>query len=291
MGRLAVADQKLRDEYLVELIKTSGKKGVTSTIIADDIGISRNNATRYMKKFLESHPEISSVSGGPGTATSYVWAEPEKPTRLTHSPFLKNRYEKTNKNNEGYTDMTATTAIRNADRSDMLIAPKPGEIWCTEESNGKNSYIFILSYDGNAAQCIKFYDVKEFSSPETLRRPVRVTLGAVTYIGDSGRVTYKPKKYFLRRARCSKEEELMKVRKDVADALEISAFRIEKVEVPGPERIVEVPGPERIVYKPLEVPEGCVDAKDAKISALEEQVKIWKSAFWGLIHSKDPVAK
>lgn len=282
MGRLPQAEQKERDEYILELIKSSGESGVSSRVIADDCGM--GDASAYMKRFMARHPEIHA---GPRESqfepTMYFWLKPADPPRETHSPFLKNRYEKTNKNHEGYTDMTATAAIKNVTASDTRdwIKPEPGEIWVNEESNGKNGYIFILGFDGMATSCIKLFDVAETAAPQAIDHAIRIKLGAITYIGDCGRPTYKYKKYLIRRARGNKDEDLMKVRKEVASALGIEAFRIKEVEVPGPERIVE-----KVVYRdkePEKVPDGYISKIEAELKDQKHQTEIWRAAFYGVV--------
>lgn len=285
MGRIPQAEQKERDEYILELIKSSGESGVSSRIIADDCNM--GDATKYMKRFMTRHPEIQA---GPRKSqfepTMYFWIKPADPPRETHSPFLKNRYEKTNKNHEGYTDMTASAAIKNVMASNTSdtrdwIKPEPGEIWVNEESNGKNGYIFVLNFDGMAASCIKLFDVAETAAPQAIDHAIRIKLGAITYIGDCGRPTYKYKKYLIRRARDNKVEDLMKVRKEVASALGIEAFRIKEVEVPGPERIVE-----KVVYRdkePEKVPDGYISKIEAELKDQKHQTEIWRAAFYGVV--------
>lgn len=267
-----------KSSYILELLKESGKNGVNARVIDDDCNLSYNQRKTIMGHLMADHPEIKkeTVPSGYGRVTTYYWIE--KPVELTtHSPFLKNRYEKTNKNSEGYTDMTATAAIANATREPGYI-PAPGEIWKAKESDGKTSYIFVVNYMDNAAQCLKLYDVNTVVDAASISYPYRVKIGAITYLGDCSKITPKSKKYLISRARGIKDEELMKVRSDVAHALGIEAFRIEKIEVPGPERIV---------YKdrePVEVPEGYIDVKDAEIQKLKVQLEAWRSIAWGVIN-------
>jgi hypothetical protein len=75
----------------------------------------------------------------------------------------------------------------------------------------------------------------------------------------------------------------MKVRKEVAEALGIEAFRIKEVEVPGPVQIEE-----KIVTKEREVPDGCVDKRDADLAMAKKEAEIWRNAFWGLTKTLAP---
>lgn len=297
-----------RENYIVELIKESGSDGLVATEIDKDFNMPKQRRAVLMCRLLKKHPEIKRFGGHNSTPT-YVWqsdktpaesekapepektSEPVKPARETHSPFLKNRYEKTNKNNEGYPDMTAKSAISNVNgtANKDWIDPDPGEIWLTEESSGKKSYFFVLSSDSGVVPGIKLYDIKETINPETIARSIRVKLGAVTYIGDCARITYKPKKYLVRRARAFQPDEIGKVRKEVADALGIIFFRTEKVEVPVEkvvEKVVEKEVPvEKIVYRDKEeipAPEGYISKTEAEIQDLKHQLEIWRSAFWAI---------
>ena len=285
-------DVKERNDYILELIKTSGADGVRSSTIETDCNISKWTRQETMRKLMGDHPEIQrkGVHSGEGV---YVWVEKpvfgRYPTanedqRLKHSSFLKNRYEKTNKNDEGYTDMTATAAIKNTIK-ELTYSPNSGEIWKARESDGKIGYIFVLNFQDNAAQCIKLYDIDEVADPAAITFPYRVKIGSVTYIGDCSRVTYKPKKYLVGRARGYKSEELMTVRTYAAKALDIDSFRIKEVEVPGPEKIVEV---EKVVYRDPEIPEGCISQKDADLAMARKEADLWRSAFWGLSKTLAP---
>lgn len=299
---MTMAEATERENYIVELIKESGSDGLVATEIDKDFNMPKQRRAVLMCKLLKKHPEIRRLGGHNSTPT-YVWQsdktpaepekapEPEKPVRETHSPFLKNRYEKTNKNNEGYLDMTAKSAISNVNgtANKDWIDPDPGEIWLTEESSGKNSYFFVLSSDSGVVPGIKLYDIKETINPETIARSIRIKLGAVTYIGDCARITYKPKKYLVRRARAFQPDEIGKVRKEVADALGIIFFRTEKVEVPVEkvvEKVVEKEVPvEKIVYRDKEevpAPEGYISKTEAEIQDLKHQLEIWRSAFWAI---------
>ena len=303
------AEIQERESYIVELIKESGTDGLIATEIDKDLNLTKNARSVLMHRLTSKYTEIKRL-GKLNEMPVYVWkaksepekpaepvnetekpAEPAKPKRETHSPFLKNRYEKTNKNNEGYPDMTAKSAISNVNgtANKDWINPDPGEIWVTEESSGKNSYFFVLSSDSGVVQGVKLYDIKETINPETIARSIRVKLGAVTYVGDCARITYKLKKYFVRRARGFQPDEIGKVRKEVADALGIIFFRTEKVEVPVEkivEKVVEKEVPvEKIVYRDKEeipVPEGYISKAEAEIQDLKHQLEIWRSAFWAI---------
>lgn len=280
-------DVKERNDYILELIKTSGADGVKSSTIETDCNISKWTRQDTMRKLMGDHPEIQrkGVHSGEGV---YVWVEkpvfgrqPMVDHRFTNSPFLKNRYEKTNKNNEGYTDMTATAAIKNTERD--LINPNAGEIWTAQESNGSNVYIFVLSCEDGFVQFVRLVDAKTVTNE--VKNAYRTKLGATTLLGNCAQISNKPKKYLIRRSRGCKDEELMSVRKMIANVLCIEAFRIEKVQIPGPEKIVEV---EKVVYRDPEIPEGCIAKKDADLAMARKEADLWRSAFWGLSKTLAP---
>lgn len=275
--------------YVIDLLKESGDAGIKGSEIEKDCNLNGKQRLYLLKTLSADHPELvvkQQPSPTGGHESVYFWIEKPVSGRYpTHSPFLKNRYEKTNKNNEGYTDMTATAAIKNVTSNETKdwIKPEAGEIWVNEESNGKNGYIFVLGFDGRVAPCIRLFDIEETIAPQDIQHAIRIKLGAVTYIGDCGLPTHKYKKYLIRRARGRKDEELMKVRKEVAEALGIEAFRIKEVEVPGPVQIEE-----KIVFKDREVPDGCVDKRDADLAMAKKEAEIWRNAFWGLTKTLAP---
>jgi len=299
MGRLSTADRQAREEYLIELIKTSGAEGVPSTVIADDCNISRSNVTRYMNGFLQEHPEIQERKGRNGIPTIYMWIEKPAP-RETHSPFLKNRQEKAGKNHEGYSDPTATAAIKTTEapiemKGDMIM-PGAGEVWVTEESNGRNGYIFVLAFEEGAAQCIRLYNMSEVEHPEDINRAIRVKIGAETFIGDASRVTFKPKRYLMRRALKRNDEILPGVRKAVASVLGILSFRSDvEPKVIEKEVIKEVPVEvEKIVYRDKEsapAPDGYISKTEAELRDYKLQAEIWKAAFYGVVNGNGKVAE
>jgi hypothetical protein len=189
--------------------------------------------------------------------------------------------------------MTAAKAINNVEKD--LITPKPGEVWSSEESNGKRIFVYILSFNCDVAQAIKLYDRTEYASVESVKYPVTIPLGGLDLIGDLTRIVPKAKKYLVKRERTCVAGHLAAVKRVVAKLMDFpSETVIQKVEVPGPERIVEkevvkeVPVEkivEKVVYRdrePIEVPDGYISMQEAKLADLQHQVEIWRSAFWAI---------
>lgn len=296
MNRISTIE---RDNIIVSIIKEAGKDGIQPAELAKLCDLSQSGMWYVLKRISDKHPEI--IRSGAAQNTRYIWVE--KPID-TDKIYSVQRYENTNKNNEGYVDMTANTAIKNAEPEKKpakpllgdLICPEPGQVWVTEESNGSSGYIYVLSYTSDTAQCIRLFDIKTYTDPGAILHDIRIKLGAVTLLGDLTHTTYKLRKYLVRRALAANVETLMKVRREVATILGIKSFRIEKeeaektvveekiVEVPVvQEKIVEVP-----VYKDREVPEGCIDIRDAQILDLQHQLEAWRSIAWGVIKRDTP---
>ena len=255
-----------RKKFIIDLIKDAGKKGLLSSDVARICDISPWNRSAMMKDIMRDNPEVKRI--GASNSTRYIWEEDVS------------RYENTNRNAEGYVDMTATTAIRNVENEQDMICPLPGEIWNAEEASGQTSFIYVLAFEDGAAQCVKLFDVADTINADSIKYAFRVKLGSITYIGDCSRVTFKLKKYLIRRSRDCDDKELMNIRKLVADALCIQAFKIERVEVPGPERIIYKTRDE------IKIPEGYISKDSAKITDLENQVTIWRTVALKLMDNK-----
>ena len=160
-----------------------------------------------------------------------------------------------------------------------LIMPVAGEVWTTTESNGKNCYIYVLAFEEGAAQCIRLYSMSETTNVESINRDIRIKIGGETYIGDASRVTYKLKKYLLRRVLKRDDTVLPGVRKAVASVLGILSFRSE----------VEP----TIIYRdkePEKVPEGYISKAEAELQDYKRQAEIWKAAFYGVVNGTGRVA-
>lgn len=300
---------KERAEYITELIKESGAEGVNGAVICEDCGLNNKQRSVIMTRLMEKESRIKRISGS-NRVPVYIWQEAkEEPKKeepapnplpaTTHSAFLKNRYKK-QYNNEGYLDMTASKAIDNVEKD--LITPKAGEIWTSEESSGKRVYVYILAVNDDTAQCVRMYDRKEFIAAETLTNPINIPLGALDLVGDLTRITFKAKKYLVKRERKCVEAHLASVRTVVAKLMGIEPT-VTVTPVPGPERIVtkevvkEVPVEkvvEKIVYRdkaPVEVPDGYISEQEAKIADLQHQMEIWRSAFWAVAKNRSESAK
>lgn len=300
---------KERAEYITELIKESGAEGVNGAVICEDCGLNTKQRSVIMTRLLEKEPRIKRIGGG-NRVPVYIWQEAkEEPKKeepapnplpaTTHSAFLKNRYKK-QYNNEGYLDMTASKAIDNVEKD--LITPKAGEIWTSEESSGKRVYVYILTYSGDAVQCVKMYDRKDYATVDQVAFPITMPLGGLDLVGDLNRVTFKLKRYLVKRERNCVEAHLNSTMKTLEKIWGFQSI-VRKVEVPGPERIVEkevvkeVPVEkivEKIVYRdkaPVEVPDGYISAQEAKIADLQHQMEIWRSAFWAVAKNRSESAK
>ena len=286
---------KERDELIVDFIKESGTEGVPPAYFRELFDLSCDSLSKILKRLCENHKQIVAV--GSTNKRRYIWREEpikiEIPKEI-HSAFLKNRYENTNKNNEGYTDMTATKAIKNVEpekkekksSSQNLICPEPGEVWLTKESNGDIGFVYILSYDtsNERAQTIRLYDIKSVLCPVNALHDVRVKLGVDTLVGDLTEFSNKRRKYLTKRVGVRLDEQLMKVRKELASILGIKPIWNEKP-VESATIIHHTPPVEEKVAPAI--PDGYISKDKATLDSIAAQLVIWKSVAEKLLDSRN----
>ena len=262
-----------REDYIVELIKESGTEGVSKNVIDKDCNLKPAYGSVVMRiKRLGEHNQ----------SPSYVWVEePADIPKETHSAFLKNRYEKTNRNSEGYVDMTAKTAIDNTEPEKKpytpnpnLICPEPGDVWAAKD--GMKYYILSYCISGEYALCVKLFSLNSYGDWSNIRHDIRIKYTNGTLIGDLGCITCKSRNVFTRKSIRCPVETLMKARKELAVIFGIKPIWTEKAE-----EVKEDPVPQ--VTK---IPDGYISREEAEHEKELACAAIWKEVAMKLLDSR-----
>lgn len=266
--------------YVLTLLKAKPGEKHTGKEICEHLGITMNAKGCMMLKLMKKHPEIR-YSRSKGVGSYYWWEEPvgkkEKP--------VEDKYPAP-KNNEGYLDTTASTAI---DKVDLELEknaalPKFGDIMRARHSSGETPLFFVLWSTETYATGI--YVLEDDGTIVKSKSTISLKLDDKPYIMITTNVFSKPVKYLIKKAFTAGPATMVQVKHRVADNLDIQPKVVEK------EKIVEKPV-EKIVYKdrtvykekPVEkivykdrpeVPEGYISKADAVISDLLHQLDIYK---------------
>lgn len=256
-----------REQTIIDLLKKEAS--VSGRTLDNVLGISPATRSRIMIDLAKEHKEIQNMCSN-GQEAEYKWVGdlPIKP-----------------KNHEGYSDLTAATAINainNFIRSNSDIGP--GEVWGTQEANGSTGMIYTLNSLNGACQCIKLYHDTEENRSVVGPNPFRINVLGRDYIGDPTHVTFKPLRYCVRRRAFSHADKLNEAREALAKIFGIPNV-VEKV--PEPQIVYR----DRVVYKDREpekkeepkIPENYVDAKSADMASLERERDIWKEVAMKLL--------
>ena len=283
-------EKKTNVNYVLTLLKAKPGERHTGREICDGLGISMNAKACMMHKLMAKHPEIGYFrSKGVG---SYYWWEPvvdkkEKP--------VEDKYP-AHKNNEGYSDPTAGTAIYKVDKEIERKAslPKMGEVWSAKHQSGSIDLFYILwSTDTQASGIYLDSDgwVLDADQNVALTNRIFATLANHKIIC----VATKPIKYLLDKVGETNGIVMSRVKNTIARQLDIKpvvryeekekiVYRekpVEKIVT----KVVEKPV-EKIVYRDqagADIPETYVHVKDAIINDLLHQIEIYKDMLDRLI--------
>lgn len=188
--------KEVRD--LVFLTLQEHNDWVTSSTIANELGLGREQVKTALTKLKTEHPEIiSSRSFG------YKITTPKK-------------------NSEGYSDPTAMAAINKVDAElaaargeDNNVSKKeynhsfygadyddilPGTLWETSNSNGNTDFFFVISNMVNGAPVAFGLNVYPQDLDGYPDRKVDVIIDSIVsgvYVGDVSCLRSKPMKYFM----------------------------------------------------------------------------------------------
>lgn len=270
-----------RNNYIVELIKET-KDGVPAKEIDKDCNLTPKNRYNIMARLMKEHPEIK--RSGTHDLPVYFWipeVKAEEKIKETHSPFLLNRAAKENKNKEGYTDMTASQAIKNVEKTEKSSEPLPnpgvGEVWSCKK-NDETAYIYVLAAFRDSVICMEL----EEPSEEFVTHAIEIEVLGKKRIGSLRKLRSKPLKYLKNRVKFKDSVVLTCALNQIIDIFHLRLYfktpepevRVETKIVEKPvEKIVEKPV-EKIVMKPV-VPDGYMSKEEATNACLRVEATIW----------------
>lgn len=211
--------KEVRD--LVYLALQEHTDWVTSSTIANELGLERDQVKSALRKLKTEHPEIVS-----NKSFGYKITAPKK-------------------NSEGYSDPTAMAAINKVDAElaakngviNEIVSKKdynqsfygtdyddilPGTLWETSSSNGNTDFFFVISNMVNGAPIafgLNVYPQDEDGYPD---RKVDVIIDAVysgVYVGDVSCLRSKPMKYFMGEVTIKRPTETLAMAKSAVSGL------------------------------------------------------------------------
>lgn len=247
-----------REQTIIDLLKKEAS--VSGKTIDNVLGINSTTRSRIMINLAKEHKEIQNMCSN-GQEAEYKWVEDA---------------EVKPKNQEGYSDPTAFSAIKNVTSKGLDIGP--GEVWGTQEANGTTGMIFTLNALNGACQCIKLYHDTEENRNIVGPNPFRINVLGRDYIGDPTHVTFKPLKYCVRRRAFSHADKLNEAREALAKVFGIPQTVKRETEV----KVVYKEKPAVKEEEP-KIPDNYVDAKSAYMASLERERDIWKQVAMKLL--------
>ena len=193
---------------------------VNSSVLAEEVGVSKWTIIEHMKKLKVEHPEIISSK-----AFGY---------KITAG----------RKNSEGYSDPTAMAAINKVDAElaaargeDNSVSKKeynhsfygadyddilPGTLWETSSSNGNTDFFFVISNMVNGAPVAFGLNVYPRDLDGYPDRKVDVVIDSVVsgvYVGDISCLRSKPMKYFMGEVTIKRPTETLAMAKSAVASL------------------------------------------------------------------------
>ena len=210
--------KEVRD--LVFLTLQEHTEWVTSSTIANELGLERDQVKSALYKLKSEHPEIIS-----NRSFGYKITAPKK-------------------NSEGYSDPTAMAAINKVDAElaaarveDNSVSKKeynhsfygvdyddilPGTLWETSGSNGNTDFFFIISSMVNGAPVAFGLNVYPQDLDGYPDRKVDVVIDSVIsgiYVGDVSCLRSKPMKYFMGEVTIKRPTETLAMAKSAISGL------------------------------------------------------------------------
>lgn len=269
-------------DYVVMLLKTKPGVKHTGNEIRKALGISSSAKACMMYKLAKKHPEIK-YTRSYGVGSIYWWEEPvakkEKP--------VEDKYPAP-KNNEGYLDTTASTAIEKVDRELERKAslPKMGEVWSARHASGTVDLFYILWATDTQASGI-YLDMSVDTAPNPTDERVALTNRIFATLANHKIICIatKPIKYLIDKVGETNGIVSSRVKNTIArqlDIIPVVKYKEKIVEKPVEkivEKVIEKEVPvEKVVYRDRQenVPEWYVNKKDAVISDLLHQIDIYK---------------
>lgn len=210
-------------------------------------GVTAKALQIWIKTHKDLFPYLEIIHGG--KLAGYMWQPPKQPEVIeTETP---------GKNHEGYSDPTATKAIK-------AVTPKAkaGEVWKIETRLGAEEFVLVLGFDDTRVACIRLF----VSKRDDWKRGIRVMCRDKYYYGDISELTYRYLSSMRSCVMTLTDEELLFVRKGVGKYLGIDIL-VERVEVPKEVKKIEY------VTQQVDRPELVKRAKEAeaRVAELTEQ--------------------
>ena len=215
--------RKLITDYLIENADTSVKLGQLTTLF----GVSDWTMRKDCVALSESNPAIRLIRG----AVMYV-----APTKYSG-----------NRNDEGYADPTASSAIGStlSQNTSGFVTPKAGDVWDVRCSTGKTEKYVVMAINDEEeyATCIKYYP-----EAEDMKKSCK-------------KIYSKPLKYFEERTWGTPLSQLTKYKNLIRDYLGIDP------EVKVQEKIVE-----KVKIEKVEVPVDIPVAQEGRVECTSDKI-------------------
>lgn len=282
---MAVATISKFDKLMVVLnaIKAAGSNGINRSDLigktSESLGVGYGSIDLYVQELCEKG-KVRKQKLGPSkfSGVKYIFIDPsvkiEKSKKETtavdetvkttdHVDDLSGRYGET-RNNEGYPDPTASSAVGSNDM------PVRGEIWSRSTANGETHDFLVIASNGSFVTGIQLKDVTYYLSDTELEHHFESKRGK-TYYYDPVRLTTVPVKYFKETMQSTSKEEYSKVISEINRYLGFVAAEPKTVEV-----VKEVPVE---VVKEVEVPVGDseeIDRLKSQVRVLEAKISVYK---------------
>lgn len=291
MASTAVAktEKMTNRAYVVALLKSNPGVKHTGNEICQLLGISAMAKTNMMCNLKKQYPEIKADTSKKGFKGIYWWEEQpvRKAIPAKELEHKSGRYP-WGKNDEGYSDPTASKAIEKADKeaAEKEALPKFGEVWEVRHATGDLGMFFVLW--SAPTQASGFY-ISDKTGTTDKAGDIFIKHEDKAYLGSTLMICAKPVKYMNQKLWDALEVDGKAVRRLVAKQLDIKpVVRYEEKEkivykekpvekIVYKDKIVEKPV-EKIVYKDkqADIPDGYLHWKDAVINDLCHQLEIYK---------------
>ncbi len=271
-----------RQMMVLNLIKESGEEGIKRYDLRKKAGLSDATIWRVVSDLIEKGV-VRRESAGKSIhdGVKYIFIDrtvnleaPKKEetvvesvTTTDHADDLNGRFG-SGKNDEGYSDPTASSVIENESK-DVQIR---GEIWSRKDSKGDTHDFLVFASNGTFVTGIQLKTANYELSDEELAHHFESKRG-ITYFYDPVRLTTVPAKFCKATRQTTSKEEYNKVISEVNRYLGFVAAEPKTVEVV---KKVEVPVE---VIKEVEVPVGDseeIDRLKNQIRILEAKVSVYK---------------
>lgn len=214
MRELMIHDEN-KKERLLKLAKILRETDtpISGAILAEELSVSRSTITRYLRileNHLDSDEKLDTTTDENGTCFYRILC-------------LQDKYSHA-KNEEGYPDPTAATAMNNLVKEDKTVRDwkyNPGDIWLSKAQNKRYETPFlILGVYSEKTLCVKAYELSDVNMGMVdLNDPNLVEIGH-WYI-DTSDFRMKKFAWFTEKSGQLDDEGFSEVKRKIARALHI----------------------------------------------------------------------